>query len=181
MSRSIWVTRLLSGGQTQSRGVSCKGSHGGRTHAPSVIPTVGRSSFISAEALRGPQRFLSTPPSSLPLQNPLSIQTPLWSGRLQPECYRLRAYNVSSPPVLDLSSSPDVCLLLVVKRQALDQREGVSAARWPESKLLIQVAEAPVCWIWTWGLETLMITIDPNWVKQLRWKGKRVKLWPEPR
>lgn len=58
-----------------------------------------------------------------PSSNPLSIQIPLWSGRLQPECYWLRAYNVSLPPVLVLSSSPDVHLLLVMKRQALDQHK----------------------------------------------------------
>lgn len=82
-------------------------------------PTVVESSYLSGQALRGPQWFLSTPPSS----NPLSIQIPLWSGRLQPECYWLRAYNVSLPPVLALSSSPDVHLLLVMKRQALDQHK----------------------------------------------------------
>lgn len=87
----------------------CMNMHRKHTQPASLMLKFGRSSFLSGQNLSGPQWFVPTPPPVVPLQKMFSIQIPLSFGRLRSEWYWLRAYNVSLPSVLELSSSLGVC------------------------------------------------------------------------
>lgn len=121
MSGPIWMTctRLLS---TYTVTGPCRNTHTWKTHTAFISHAPGWQVVFSlwSGSFRPATISFNSTFSRLP-SKPLFIQIPLWSGRPQPAHYWLRAYNVSSPPILELSSSPDVYLSLLLKRQALDQ------------------------------------------------------------